>query len=57
MQQRQMDVDIFVTGHTHKFQAYKYEERFLVINPGSATGAFSNITTEVILCCREVATA
>mmetsp|Transcript_664 Transcript_664/g.2421 ORF Transcript_664/g.2421 Transcript_664/m.2421 type:complete len:187 (+) Transcript_664:448-1008(+) len=47
MQQRQMDVDILVTGHTHKFQAYKYEERCLIINPGSATGAYSNITTEV----------
>lgn len=35
-----MDVDILVSGHTHKFEAYEYEGRFFV-NPGSATGAIS----------------
>ena len=37
---RRLDVDILVTGHTHVFSAYKHEG-CLVINPGSATGAFS----------------
>mmetsp|Transcript_30417 Transcript_30417/g.51265 ORF Transcript_30417/g.51265 Transcript_30417/m.51265 type:complete len:186 (+) Transcript_30417:184-741(+) len=46
MLQRQLDVDILVTGHTHQFKAYKYEDR-LLINPGSATGAFSSITHDV----------
>mmetsp|Transcript_20430 Transcript_20430/g.28301 ORF Transcript_20430/g.28301 Transcript_20430/m.28301 type:complete len:184 (-) Transcript_20430:186-737(-) len=46
MMQRQLDVDILVTGHTHQFKAYQYEDR-LIINPGSATGAFSSITHEV----------
>lgn len=31
---------VLITGHTHEFKAYKYEER-LFINPGSATGAYS----------------
>eukprot|EP00898_Chlorokybus_atmophyticus_P003862 jgi/Chlat1/4477/Chrsp29S04426 len=43
---RQMDVDILITGHTHAFTAYKYEDRFL-INPGSATGAYSSMTEDV----------
>lgn len=37
---RRLNVDILVTGHTHVFGAYKHEG-CLVINPGSATGAFS----------------
>ncbi|KAJ8465623.1 hypothetical protein OPV22_028175 [Ensete ventricosum] len=40
---RQMDVDIFVTGHIHQFKAYKHEGG-VVINPGSATGVHSSIT-------------
>ncbi|GAB4814894.1 hypothetical protein N2152v2_001940 [Parachlorella kessleri] len=43
--QRKLDVDILVTGHTHEFKAYKYEDRF-VINPGSATGAYSTVTKQ-----------
>ena len=46
MLQRQLDVDILVTGHTHRFTAYKHEGG-VVINPGSATGAFSSITYDV----------
>ena len=38
--QRRMDVDILVMGHTHEFAAYERDGRF-VINPGSATGAYS----------------
>ncbi|XP_020541161.1 vacuolar protein sorting-associated protein 29 isoform X2 [Jatropha curcas] len=41
--QRQLDVDILVTGHTHQFKAYKHEGG-VVINPGSATGAYSSVT-------------
>ena len=40
MLSRQLDVDVLITGHTHEFKAYKYEDR-LFINPGSATGAYS----------------
>ncbi|KAH7818200.1 Vacuolar protein sorting 29B (Vps29B) [Monocercomonoides exilis] len=40
--QRRLDCDILVTGHTHQFQAYELESRF-VINPGSITGAYSVI--------------
>jgi vacuolar protein sorting-associated protein 29 len=39
---RQMEVDILLSGHTHKFEAYEYNGRFF-INPGSATGAYSSI--------------
>ncbi|KAD5961093.1 hypothetical protein E3N88_12566 [Mikania micrantha] len=46
MLQRQLDVDILVTGHTHQFKAYKHEAG-VVINPGSATGAYSSITYDV----------
>lgn len=35
---RQLDVDILVTGHTHKYEATEHEG-FLLLNPGSATGA------------------
>lgn len=38
--QRQLDVDILISGHTHKFEAYEHENKFY-INPGSATGAFN----------------
>lgn len=37
---RQMNVDILVTGNTHKFEAFEEDGRFY-INPGSATGAFT----------------
>lgn len=46
MLQRQLDVDILVTGHTHQFKAYKHEGG-VVINPGSATGAYSGFTYDV----------
>ena len=36
--QRKMDCDILIAGQTHEFNAYKYQDRF-IINPGSATGA------------------
>ncbi|KAG0168375.1 Vacuolar protein sorting-associated protein 29 [Apophysomyces sp. BC1034] len=37
---RQMEVDVLLTGHTHKFEAFEKNGRFF-INPGSATGAYS----------------
>ena len=43
MLQRQLDVDILVSGQTHAFEAYEYQKRFF-INPGSATGAYSALT-------------
>eukprot|EP00002_Diphylleia_rotans_P002260 TRINITY_DN1143_c0_g1_i1.p1 TRINITY_DN1143_c0_g1~~TRINITY_DN1143_c0_g1_i1.p1 ORF type:complete len:183 (-),score=47.40 TRINITY_DN1143_c0_g1_i1:182-730(-) len=45
--QRQLDCDILVTGHTHKFEAIQYDGKFFV-NPGSATGAYSTLTPNVI---------
>lgn len=39
----QLDVDILITGHTHKFEAYEHENKFY-INPGSATGAFAAVS-------------
>jgi vacuolar protein sorting-associated protein 29 len=44
--QRQMNVDILVTGHTHKNEVYEYENHYIV-NPGSATGAFSAFNSVV----------
>ena len=40
MLQRQLDVDVLITGHTHEFEAFEVDNKFFV-NPGSATGAFS----------------
>ena len=37
---RQLDVDILISGHTHKFEAYEHEGKFF-INPGSVTGAWN----------------
>lgn len=42
---RQMEVDVLLTGHTHKFEAFESNGKFF-INPGSATGAYSTISTE-----------
>ena len=38
--QRQLDVDILVSGHTHQQQIKQYDGKYF-INPGSATGAYS----------------
>jgi len=47
MVQRQLDVDILITGHTHKFEAFEANNKFF-INPGSATGAYGATTGEAI---------
>lgn len=39
MVQRQLDVDILISGHTHRFEAFEHESKFY-INPGSASGAY-----------------
>lgn len=43
---RQLDCDILISGHTHKFEAYEHEGHFYV-NPGSITGAFSPLDTTI----------
>ncbi|XP_026575142.1 vacuolar protein sorting-associated protein 29 [Pseudonaja textilis] len=45
--QRQFDVDILISGHTHKFEAFEHENKFY-INPGSATGAYSALENNII---------
>ncbi|XP_070807152.1 vacuolar protein sorting-associated protein 29-like [Pituophis catenifer annectens] len=45
--QRQLNVDILISGHTHKFEAVEHEKKFYV-NPGSATGAYSALQRDVI---------
>jgi vacuolar protein sorting-associated protein 29 len=47
MLQRQLDVDVCVTGHTHKMGVDTHEG-CLLINPGSATGAYSGLLSEVL---------
>ncbi|XP_067938460.1 vacuolar protein sorting-associated protein 29-like [Watersipora subatra] len=47
MLQRQLDVDIMISGHTHKFDAFEHEQKFY-INPGSATGAYHPLDTDVV---------
>lgn len=37
---RKLDVDVLISGATHRFEAFEFEGRFF-LNPGSATGAFS----------------
>jgi vacuolar protein sorting-associated protein 29 len=47
MVQRQLDVDILISGQTHKFEAYEHESKFY-INPGSATGSYSALNSSII---------
>ncbi|XP_035826714.1 vacuolar protein sorting-associated protein 29 isoform X2 [Aplysia californica] len=47
MVQRQLDVDILISGHTHKFQALEHEGKFF-LNPGSATGSYYALDSNVI---------
>lgn len=46
MVQRQLDVDILISGHTHRFDAFEHENKFY-INPGSITGAYSALDRSV----------
>jgi putative phosphoesterase len=45
--QRQLDVDILISGHTHKCETREHEGKYY-INPGSATGAYNALDVEVI---------
>eukprot|EP01123_Difflugia_compressa_P013269 TRINITY_DN6053_c0_g1_i1.p1 TRINITY_DN6053_c0_g1~~TRINITY_DN6053_c0_g1_i1.p1 ORF type:complete len:184 (-),score=26.96 TRINITY_DN6053_c0_g1_i1:27-578(-) len=45
--QRQLDVDVLITGHTHEFRAYEHNGKFF-LNPGSATGAYTPLHTDVV---------
>ncbi|KAF8578477.1 Metallo-dependent phosphatase [Ramaria rubella] len=45
---RQMDVDVLVSGGTHKFEAIEYNGHFFV-NPGSATGAWTGLSNELVI--------
>lgn len=47
MVQRQLGVDILISGHTHRFEAYEHEGKFYV-NPGSATGAYNALDSNVV---------
>ncbi len=38
--QRQLDVDVLISGHTHAFESFSAEGK-LFLNPGSITGAYS----------------
>ena len=44
--QRQLDVDILISGNTHKNEVNEYEGKWF-INPGSITGSYSTLTTDV----------
>ncbi|NXL39422.1 VPS29 protein, partial [Glaucidium brasilianum] len=45
--QRQLDVDILISGHTHRFEAFEHENKFY-INLGSATGAYCALEMNVV---------
>ncbi|NXS23832.1 VPS29 protein, partial [Mystacornis crossleyi] len=44
--QSQLDVDIDLLGHTHRFEAFQHRRKFS-INPGSATGAYSALERNI----------
>ncbi len=46
MLNRQLNCDIFISGHTHKFEAYELENKFY-INPGSITGAYTPLSDDL----------
>ncbi|KAJ1462746.1 vacuolar protein-like protein sorting 29 [Pelagophyceae sp. CCMP2097] len=47
MHQRRLDVDILITGHTHKNEVNEFNGKWF-INPGSITGAYSSLQSEVV---------
>ena len=48
MVQRQLDVDILITGHTHRNEVSEFEGKWF-INPGSITGAYRCVINPVDL--------
>ncbi len=47
MMQRQLDVDILISGHTHKKEVTCQNGKWYM-NPGSITGSYSSMCTEVL---------
>jgi len=47
LMQRQLNVDILITGHSHKFRAFENDGK-LFLDPGSVTGAYSPLERNVI---------
>ena len=45
--QRKLDVDILIHGHTHEPSIQQYDGKYF-INPGSATGSYSAMNSNVI---------
>ena len=45
--QRKLDCDILIHGHTHEFGVQQYDGKYF-INPGSATGAYSALNSQVV---------
>ena len=45
---RSMDVDILISGYTHRFDTFQRDGRCFV-NPGSATGAWSSDSTVPVI--------
>jgi vacuolar protein sorting-associated protein 29 len=43
---RKLDVDVLISGNSHKFEAFEYHGRFFV-SPGSITGAFHVLEPDV----------
>ena len=46
MIQRRLDTDVLIHGHTHEFGVQQYDGKYF-INPGSATGAYSALNSNV----------
>lgn len=46
MVQRKLDVDVLLYGHTHSQKHFEVDGR-LFVNPGSITGAFSTVESDV----------
>ena len=44
--QRKLDCDILIHGHTHDFMVQQYDGKYF-INPGSATGSYSALSSDV----------
>jgi vacuolar protein sorting-associated protein 29 len=49
MIQRQLDVDILITGNTHRNEVNEYEGKWF-INPGSITGAYRSVSFSPFPC-------
>lgn len=44
--QRQLDVDILVSGHTHQNEVSEHDGKWF-INPGSVTGSYSALDSDI----------